>query len=90
MRTIKESFPFWASAENNIALKEGSLERECKMAVRMDGLSCAAAIKERIHGEVERLLSAGLSRRPRLDVILVGENPASQIYVRGKERDCRE
>lgn len=60
------------------------------MAVRMDGLARAAAIKERIHEEVESLLSAGLRRRPRLDVILVGENPASQIYVRGKERDCRE
>jgi len=36
------------------------------------------------------MLSSGLGRRPRLDVILVGENPASQIYVRGKENDCRE
>lgn len=60
------------------------------MAVRMDGLAHAAAVKKRIHEEVERLLAAGLGRRPRLDVILVGEDPASQIYVRGKERDCRE
>lgn len=60
------------------------------MAIRMDGTALAAKIKEQIRGEVESLLAGGLSRRPRLDVILVGENPASQVYVRGKERDCRE
>ena len=59
------------------------------MATKMDGLACASDVKKRVRGEVERLLAEGL-RRPRLDVILVGENPASQIYVRGKERDCQE
>ena len=61
------------------------------MAVKIDGLACAAEIKKKTREEVERLLAGGnLPRRPRLDVILVGENPASQIYVRGKERDCEE
>ncbi len=31
-----------------------------------------------------------LARRPTLAVILVGENPASQVYVRNKEKDCVE
>ncbi len=31
-----------------------------------------------------------LARTPGLAVVLVGENPASQIYVRGKARDCEE
>ena len=60
------------------------------MAVKIDGLACAADVKKRVHDEVERLLAEGFPRRPRLDVILVGENPASKIYVRGKERDCQE
>lgn len=65
-------------------------ERKDNMAERMDGLACAAKKKKEVREEVERLMAGGLRRRPRLDVILVGENPASQIYVRGKERDCRE
>lgn len=60
------------------------------MAVRMDGTACAARIKEQLRREVETLLASGLRRRPRLDVILVGDDPASRIYVRGKERDCGE
>jgi len=60
------------------------------MGQKIDGKACAASVKERIRREVGQLLASGLSRRPRLDVILVGENPASQIYVRGKENDCRE
>lgn len=59
------------------------------MAVRIDGQACAASVKEKVREEVERLLADG-RRRPRLDVILVGDDPASQVYVRGKERDCRE
>lgn len=61
------------------------------MAVRIDGNACAASVKKRVREELNSLLEKGLlSRRPRLDVILVGENPASQVYVRGKERDCEE
>lgn len=61
------------------------------MAVRIDGNACAADVKKRVREELEGLLEKGaLPRPPRLDVILVGENPASQVYVRGKERDCGE
>ena len=51
----------------------------------MDGKALAAQKKAAIRAEVERL-----ARTPGLAVLLVGENPASQIYVRGKARDCEE
>lgn len=51
----------------------------------MDGKALAAQKKAAIRAEVERL-----ARTPGLAVVLAGENPASQIYVRGKARDCEE
>lgn len=51
----------------------------------MDGKALAAQKKAAIRAEVERL-----ARTPGLAVVLVGKNPASQIYVRGKARDCEE
>ena len=51
----------------------------------MDGKALAAQKKAAIRAEVERL-----ARTPGLAVVLVGENPASQILVRGKARDCEE
>jgi len=51
----------------------------------MDGKALAKKIKEQVAAE-----AAALPRRPGLAVILVGENPASQVYVRGKEKDCEE
>ena len=51
----------------------------------MDGKALAAQKKAAIRAEVERL-----ARSPGLAVVLVGENRASPIYVRGKARDCEE
>ena len=51
----------------------------------MDGKALAKKIKEQVAAE-----AALLPRTPGLAVILVGENPASQVYVRGKEKDCEE
>ena len=59
--------------------------RSRTMAVRIDGKALAAQVKEQVRREVETL-----SRQPGLAVILVGDNPASQVYVRGKESDCAE
>ncbi|MFQ5972992.1 MAG: bifunctional methylenetetrahydrofolate dehydrogenase/methenyltetrahydrofolate cyclohydrolase FolD [Alphaproteobacteria bacterium] len=51
----------------------------------IDGRACAAGLRERVSREVERLESAqGL--RPGLAVVLVGDDPASQVYVRSKGR----
>lgn len=55
------------------------------MAVKLDGAALAAKIKEAVREE-----AAALARPPMLAVVLAGEDPASQIYVRGKERDCAE
>ena len=55
------------------------------MAQVMDGKALAKKIKEQVAAD-----AAALPRRPGLAVLLVGENPASQVYVRGKEKDCEE
>jgi methylenetetrahydrofolate dehydrogenase (NADP+)/methenyltetrahydrofolate cyclohydrolase len=50
------------------------------------------AIAERVRAEVRERAGAGLSggRRPGLAVVLVGDDPASQVYVRNKDRAARE
>ena len=55
------------------------------MATILDGKALAKKIKEQVAAQ-----AAALPRRPGLAVLLVGENPASQVYVRGKEKDCEE
>ncbi len=58
------------------------------MATILDGKAFAAECKENIRAEVQRLTEKGC--RPGLAVVLVGNNPASQVYVRNKENDCKE
>jgi len=53
----------------------------------LDGKAIAADIKGQIKQQVEQDLAMGL-RRPGLVVVLVGENPASQVYVRNKQNSC--
>ena len=55
-------------------------------AVMMDGRAVAKVWKEKIAKQTESLISKGIT--PRLAVVLVGENPASQVYVRNKENAC--
>lgn len=55
------------------------------MATRIDGKALAAKVKGRVAAAVKTL-----PRRPGLAVVLVGDDPASQVYVRGKEADCAE
>jgi len=54
----------------------------------IDGKTLSAAAKLRVKEEVDKLKQKGI--QPGLAVILVGEDPASQIYVRNKERGCEE
>jgi len=54
----------------------------------IDGKSLAAELRAALRPEVERL--AALGRRPGLAVILVGDDPASRVYVRNKVRACEE
>ncbi|NCD25401.1 MAG: bifunctional methylenetetrahydrofolate dehydrogenase/methenyltetrahydrofolate cyclohydrolase FolD [Deltaproteobacteria bacterium] len=55
----------------------------------IDGKATAATIRQELAGQVAAL-AARHGRAPGLAVILVGENPASQVYVRNKERACAE
>jgi methylenetetrahydrofolate dehydrogenase (NADP+)/methenyltetrahydrofolate cyclohydrolase len=55
----------------------------------LDGKSLALDIRRSLRAEVEALVADG-ARRPGLAVVLVGENPASEIYVRNKRDACRE
>ncbi|HEY2039668.1 MAG TPA: bifunctional 5,10-methylenetetrahydrofolate dehydrogenase/5,10-methenyltetrahydrofolate cyclohydrolase [Edaphobacter sp.] len=54
----------------------------------LDGVVIASEIKAEVSREVAELASRGI--RPGLAVILVGEVPASQIYVRSKVKTCGE
>lgn len=55
------------------------------MAIRIDGTALAAKMKAEVRGK-----AAQLARRPGLAVILVGDNPASRVYVNSKRKDCEE
>jgi methylenetetrahydrofolate dehydrogenase (NADP+)/methenyltetrahydrofolate cyclohydrolase len=59
------------------------------MTLILDGKATAAAIRSELAAQVAEL-SAKHGRPPGLAVILVGEDPASQVYVRNKEKDCAE
>src|SRR5277367_2462962 len=54
----------------------------------LDGIAIAGQIKAEVAVEVEQLAARGIT--PGLAVILVGEVPASQIYVRSKVKTCGE
>ena len=58
------------------------------MAKLLMGKEVSARIKAELKTEVENLKKEGIN--PGLAVIIVGEDPASQVYVRNKERACEE
>jgi methylenetetrahydrofolate dehydrogenase (NADP+)/methenyltetrahydrofolate cyclohydrolase len=58
------------------------------MARVLDGVAIAAAIKKEVAEEVGRLAAQGV--RPGLAAVLVGNVPASEIYVRSKVQTCAE
>jgi len=57
-------------------------------ALILDGTKIAQQIRSEAAAEVKTMMAAGL--RPGLAVVLVGHNPASEIYVRGKVKACEE
>ena len=54
----------------------------------IDGKAVSKAVRERVAAETEALKKKGVT--PGLAVIIVGEDPASQVYVRNKEKACEE
>lgn len=55
----------------------------------IDGKAVAAEVRERVRREVAEFAAEG-GRAPALATVLVGEDPASQIYVRKKHEACEE
>jgi methylenetetrahydrofolate dehydrogenase (NADP+) / methenyltetrahydrofolate cyclohydrolase len=57
-------------------------------ALILDGTKIAQEIRSEVAAEIKVMAAAGV--RPGLAVVLVGHNPASEIYVRGKVKACEE
>ncbi|MGF6189982.1 bifunctional methylenetetrahydrofolate dehydrogenase/methenyltetrahydrofolate cyclohydrolase FolD [Serratia sp. 2723] len=55
----------------------------------IDGKTIAQQVRNEVAEQVKQRLAAG-KRAPGLAVVLVGENPASQIYVASKRKACEE
>ena len=58
------------------------------MGQTLDGKAVAAAVRREVQDRVARLKGAGLE--PGLATVLVGDDPASRVYVGNKERACGE
>ncbi len=56
------------------------------MGTRIDGKAVAASIKQQVAEEVSRLKTQGI--QPGMAVVLVGDDPASRIYVNNKKKAC--
>jgi methylenetetrahydrofolate dehydrogenase (NADP+)/methenyltetrahydrofolate cyclohydrolase len=54
----------------------------------IDGKVVAKAVKEEVRSRVEALKARGI--RPGLATVLVGDDPASHVYVKNKQRTCEE
>ena len=54
-------------------------------AIVMDGKALAAKIKEQVRLQVEQM-----ERKPGMAMVLVGEDPAGQVYEAGKKKDCQQ
>lgn len=58
------------------------------MAVILDGKETARRIREKLKKNIEKLKAKNIF--PKLAVIMVGEDPASKIYVKNKSKACEE
>jgi methylenetetrahydrofolate dehydrogenase (NADP+)/methenyltetrahydrofolate cyclohydrolase len=59
------------------------------MAIRLDGKAIASQIREEIKAETAAFVAEN-NYAPGLAVVIVGEDPASQVYVRNKKKGCEE
>lgn len=58
------------------------------MATIMDGKALSKKIREQVKEEVDRLKQKNIF--PKLAVVMVGEDPASKVYVRNKSKACSD
>ena len=54
----------------------------------IDGKKIAEDIKSELKEDIEKFTKENFSRKPRLAVIIVGDDPASHYYVKNKEKAC--
>jgi len=65
-----------------------AIKRRADRADVIDGEAVAAQVRETVAETVERLQSAGVT--PGLATVLMSDDPASETYVRMKQRDCAD
>jgi methylenetetrahydrofolate dehydrogenase (NADP+)/methenyltetrahydrofolate cyclohydrolase len=65
------------------------MEKALKMPLLLDGKTLSESIRSRISEEIEEYTSRGF-RPPTLAVVLVGEDPASKVYVGNKKKACQK
>ena len=58
------------------------------MAIIIDGKKVSAQVKEQVRLETEELVKKGI--KPGLAVIIVGDDPASRVYVNNKKKACEK
>jgi methylenetetrahydrofolate dehydrogenase (NADP+)/methenyltetrahydrofolate cyclohydrolase len=63
------------------------MSEEPRQTIVVDGLALSNDIRDELAEAVARHVSAG-RRPPRLAVVLVGDDPASASYIKGKQRAC--
>ena len=57
---------------------------------KIDGTNVAFEIKEKLKDDIEKIFYAKNRNAPKLVVIIVGDDPASQVYVAGKAKACAQ
>ena len=65
------------------------MENQTQQTVVVDGLALAQDIRKQLAEEVGQYAAAG-KRVPCLAVVLVGDDPASASYIKGKQRACSQ
>ena len=58
------------------------------MAIIIDGKKVSAQVKEQVRIETEEIVKKGI--KPGLAVIIVGDDPASRVYVNNKKKACEK
>src|SRR5688500_969120 len=82
-RAIAPNLQFYPSPNLHLRLRIKHMQSKI-----IDGVAHANAMRVEFKSQVEALKAKGF--QPGLAVVLVGNNPASQVYVRNKEKACIE
>ncbi len=70
-------------------MTQAQVENTEKCGKILDGTQTARQIREELAREIEKYTAAG-KRPPGLAVVLIGDNPASQVYVKNKVLACKK